>query len=209
MNYTEAVDSCQIAADDSACPLATESQPCNWRKDPSLLGEEVYVLPLGSHDDDALPTPCSIGLLGGNGSDAREQASAKCAGLCPAGFFCAEEATVQPSLCPKGRYCPQGTATPLPCEAGSYSDATHLSAKGQCLTCPPGSSCASGSMEPSPCLPGSIAGSGDLVFGFKHHSRPSGPGQFTSAVGGIIVTHHQLPVPVHRLKDFGRFLNRC
>ena len=79
-----------------------------------------------------MPTRCSIGLLGGNGSDARQQASAKCAGLCPAGTFCAEEATVQPSLCPKGRYCPQGTATPLPCEAGTFGDAAGLSGADQC-----------------------------------------------------------------------------
>ena len=77
MNHTQNVDACQEGTGSAACPLATESQPCNWRKDPSLLGEEVYVLPLGSHDDDALPTPCSIGLLGGNGSDAREQTRAK------------------------------------------------------------------------------------------------------------------------------------
>ena len=145
MNHTQNVDACQEGAGSAACPLATESQPCNWRKDPSLLGEEVYVLPLGSHDDDALPTPCSIGLLGGNGSDAREQASAKCAGLCPAGFFCAEEATVQPSLCPKGRYCPQGTATPLPCEAGTFGDAAGLSGADQCTPTSPGSYATAGS----------------------------------------------------------------
>ena len=85
MNHTENIDACQVDLGSAACPLATESQPCNWRNEPSLLGEVVYVLPLGSHDE-ALPTPCSIGLLGGNGSDTHEQTSAKCAGLCPAGF---------------------------------------------------------------------------------------------------------------------------
>ena len=157
MNHTQNVDACQEGTGSAACPLATESQPCNWRKDPSLLGEEVYVLPLGSHDDDALPTPCSIGLLGGNGSDAREQASAKCAGLCPAGFFCAEEATVQPSLCPKGRYCPQGTATPLPCEAGTFGDAAGLSGADQCTPTSPGSYATAGSTTQTPCSPGTVA----------------------------------------------------
>ena len=157
MNHTENVDACQEGGTGSAaCPLATESQPCNWRKDPSLLGEEVYVLPLGAHDD-ALPTPCSIGLLGGNGSDARQQTSAKCAGLCPAGKFCAEEATVQPSLCPKGRYCPQGTATPLPCEAGTFGDAAGLSGADQCTPTSPGSYATAGSTEQTACSPGSYA----------------------------------------------------
>ena len=67
----------------SACPLATESQACDWRNDPSLLGEVLYTLPLGSHNED-LPTPCSIGLRGGNGTDPSEQSSAKCAGFCRA-----------------------------------------------------------------------------------------------------------------------------
>ena len=157
MNHTENVDACQKGGTGSAaCPLATESQPCNWRKDPSLLGEEVYGLPLGTHDD-ALPTPCSIGLLGGNGSDARQQTSAKCAGLCPAGTFCAEEATVQPSLCPKGRYCPQGTATPLPCKAGTFGDAAGLSGADQCTPTSPGSYATAGSTEQTACSPGSYA----------------------------------------------------
>ena len=86
MNHTENVDACKADLGSAACPLATESQPCNWRNEPSLLGEVVYVLPLGSHGE-ALPTPCSIGLLGGNGSDTHEQTSAKCAGLArPASF---------------------------------------------------------------------------------------------------------------------------
>ena len=157
MNNTQNVDACQEGGTGSAaCPLATESQPCNWRKTPSLLGEVVYVLPLGAHDD-ALPTPCSIGLLGGNGSDARQQTSAKCAGLCPAGKFCAEEATVQPSLCPKGHYCPQGTATPLPCEAGTFGDAAGLSGADQCTPTSPGSYATAGSTEQTPCSPGTAA----------------------------------------------------
>ena len=157
MNHTQNVDACQEGGTGSAaCPLATESQPCNWRKDPSLLGEVVYVLPLGAHDD-ALPTPCSIGLLGGNGSDARQQTSAKCAGLCPAGKFCAEEATVQPSLCPKGHYCRQGTATPLPCEAGTFGDAAGLSGADQCTPTSPGSYATAGSTEQTPCSPGTAA----------------------------------------------------
>ena len=45
------------------------------------VGKIVYVLPLGSYDD-ALPTACGVGLLGGNGSTASEQTSSGCAGFC-------------------------------------------------------------------------------------------------------------------------------
>ena len=158
MNHTDNVDACQVDLDlgSAACPLATESQPCNWRYEPSLLGEVVYVLPLGSHDE-ALPTPCSIGLLGGNGSDTREQTSAKCAGLCPAGFFCADEATAHPRLCPQGRFCPQGTATPLPCEAGTFGNVAGLSSAEQCMPTSPGSYAMAGSTAQTACSPGSYA----------------------------------------------------
>ena len=40
--------------------------------------------------------------------------------------------------CPEGHYCPQGSSAPIPCVAGSYSDATHLS---ECKTCPAGFYC--------------------------------------------------------------------
>ena len=132
MNHTQNVDACQEGTGSAACPLATESQPCNWRKDPSLLGEEVYVLPLGSHDDDALPTPCSIGLLGGNGSDAREQASAKCAGLCPAGFFVDGSAGSGCEACPAGHFSKAPNLCEA-CEAGSglYSDTDDCRMRGE------------------------------------------------------------------------------
>ena len=55
MNHTENVDACQVDLGSAACPLATESQPCNWRNEPSLLGEVVYVPPSG-------PPPCMYGL---------------------------------------------------------------------------------------------------------------------------------------------------
>ena len=155
-NYTENVNPCQDVSSSSACPLATESQPCNWRNDPSLLGEVVYALPLSPHDshDEALPAPCSIGLLGGNGSDPGEQTSATCAGLCPAGSFCADEATVQPIVCPKGHFCPEGASMPMPCAEGTYSDEIGLSRAAQCTQTDPGFYAIAGSTRQTECAVG-------------------------------------------------------
>ena len=100
------------------------TQPCNWRENPGLLGKTVYALPLGSHDLD-YPFACGAGLLGGNGSLADEQTSAKCAGLCPAGFICDTEATVAPTPCPVGHFCPEGTSIARPCLPGSYTRTPH------------------------------------------------------------------------------------
>ena len=177
MNHTENVDACQVDLGSAACPLATESQPCNWRNEPSLLGEVVYALPLGSHDE-ALPTPCSIGLRGGNGSEAHEQTSANCAGLCAAGFFCADEATVQPRLCPEGRFCPQGTATPLLCEAGTFSNVVGLSSAEQCIPASAGFHAAAGSTSQTPCSRGTAAPSAGMGA-----CDECEPGQYQDAPG--------------------------
>ena len=161
MNYTNNVDPCQEAAGSekytgAACPMARESQPCDWRNDPTLLGEVVYVLPLGSQDS-TVPTPCSVGLLGGNGSDATEQTSAMCAGLCPAGNFCAEEATVHPALCTAGGYCPKGSPAVTLCDEGSYGNGTGLVGQSGCTPCPTGHGCRRGGLQPVPCRPGTVA----------------------------------------------------
>lgn len=50
-------------------------------------------------------------------------------GLCNAGFYCPGAAT-QPdppsTECPAGFYCDQGSATPTPCPAGTFSDTTGM-----------------------------------------------------------------------------------
>ena len=155
MDSTDNVDTCRGNEQGSKCMLATASQPCDWRKNPDLLGVTVYVLPLGAHDD-ALPTACSAGLLGGNGSDPQEQSSAVCAGACPAGFYCGTEATVEPTVCPKGHYCPEATSSPLPCNDGMYSNATGLKTIEQCIPANPGFYATTGSTKQSPCGLGTV-----------------------------------------------------
>ena len=59
--------------------------------------------------------------------------------------------------CVAGSYCPTGAAASLPCTAGSYSSATHLSSAVECTSCPAGHSCGTGSVVPQACYAGSYA----------------------------------------------------
>ena len=162
----EAVDRCAMDANDnvdtckgdtgSVCKPATETQPCGWRSNAGLLGQPVYVMPVGEINE-ASPTACGIGLLGGNGSDPRHQVSATCAGPCPAGFFCGAEAAVEPTLCPAGYYCPEGSSAPLPCKEGTFSNQTGLERSEQCSVSPPGYYSSTGVTKATPCGPGSLA----------------------------------------------------
>ena len=70
------------------------SEPCNWREFPELLGEAIYVLPEGSTKV-TFPYKCAPGLLGGSGSTMGDHLTILCAGLCPAGYICPKEATVE------------------------------------------------------------------------------------------------------------------
>ena len=100
----------------------TFNQPCDWQRSPALLGHMTYVIPPQRNEGrhlGAVPTICGVGLLGGNGSDPSEQSTAYCAGLCPAGFVCGQEATTEPDPCPEGHFCPAGTSTPQQCEEGT------------------------------------------------------------------------------------------
>ena len=152
-NPTDNVNSCNPSG---SCTPITFNQPCDWQNNPALLGKTVYVLPLGSHDQD-YPFACAAGVLGGNGSLASQQTSATCAGLCPAGFTCGTEATVAPEACPKGHYCPGGTSDALPCPPGYFDYVGGLVADSYCTTCPVGSFCATGSLNHTQCSPGTVA----------------------------------------------------
>ena len=45
---------------------------------------------------------------------------------------------IDPAVCLAGYYCPEETmfSTQFPCPSGTYSNATGLHSKGQCLNCP-------------------------------------------------------------------------
>ena len=154
-NLTDNVDSRKNVTSGS-CQPTTFNQPCDWRNNPALLGETVYVLPLRSHDQN-YPFACAAGVLGGNISDTSQQTSAACAGLCPEGFTCGAKATVAPKACPKGHYCPEGTSVALPCSPGSYSNSTSLISANHCTPTDAGHFAPTGSTQQTPCSPGTVA----------------------------------------------------
>ena len=138
---------------DSVCQPVLSIQPCDWQANPALLGETALVLPLGERNDD-LPYACERGVLGGNGSLASEQTSAICAGLCPAGFTCGEAATVEPAICPKAHFCPEGTSVAQTCGKGTFSNATRLRSAAECTAVLSGYYATAGSTLPTPCAVG-------------------------------------------------------
>ena len=83
--------------------------------------------------------------------------------LCSAGYFCISGAmTASPlqspnaDICPAGSYCPEGTADPVNCPIGTYSNETGLQSVFECMACTPGFYCSSpGIVEPTgPCEAG-------------------------------------------------------
>lgn len=47
----------------------------------------------------------------------------------------------QRGICITGHYCPEGTANPIACPAGTYNNAEGAKALSECLKCPPGEYC--------------------------------------------------------------------
>ncbi|CAN0130491.1 unnamed protein product, partial [Laminaria digitata] len=89
-------------------------------------------------------------------------------GPCSSGYYCKRGATgptptsgtyTEDSLlkggdiCPVQYFCPNGTDTPIPCEAGTYND---LLGQEECFDCPPGFYCEANSSTymDSPCPAG-------------------------------------------------------
>ncbi|OPJ68136.1 hypothetical protein AV530_013665 [Patagioenas fasciata monilis] len=69
-------------------------------------------------------------------------------GLCAQGYYCTGRTkTAKPEdgitgdLCPRGHFCPAGSAAPSPCPSGEYSNAT---GQDKCFPCPAGFHCSKG-----------------------------------------------------------------
>ncbi|KAL3930332.1 MAG: hypothetical protein SGPRY_001582 [Prymnesium sp.] len=167
-----------------ACPTISRLQACPWWERPELIGQNVYVVPPGSIDED-FPFQCQPGVRGSD--NVSQQLSPLCGGLCPAGqgdaypwhltprgpaglldadpwllivcavfTVCDSRATTDPQPCEAGSFCPAGSVVMQPCPAGTYSNATGLADKSQCSPCPSGSACSTGSTSPSACPPGTV-----------------------------------------------------
>ena len=148
MNPTDNVV-CGVEDADADCQPILPFQPCNWQTYPDILGKSSFTLPPGGRDDN-LPYACSPGVLGGNGLLTSEQTGAACAGMCPAGFTCEEEATVKPEICPLGAWCPEGSTVAQPCKKGTYSNAIGLDSASGCTLADAGYYAMTGSTQPTP-----------------------------------------------------------
>ena len=107
-------------------------------------------------------------------------------GNCSARYYCAINATTDSptdgstgNRCPIGHYCPAGTAQPIPCEPGTYTDTLQNEV---CLPCTPGRFCVTGT-NPEPCPMGYYCPEGT---GHIWQSCPAGT--FSAATGLANVT---------------------
>ena len=96
--------------------------------------------------------------------------------LCSAGFYCRSGAETSTPMedadayeCPRGYYCVEGTAEPIHCPVGTFSNSTRLRNETDCTSCTPGHYCDSlhqtettGLCDPGYfCVEGSIAATSD------------------------------------------------
>lgn len=86
--------------------------------------------------------------------------------VCPEGFACDDFAiqNLTNRECPKGHYCPVGTATALKCPPGTYFNERGAIAESDCMPCPVGTYCPEGSEETIPCSPGHYCDAGSSTM---------------------------------------------
>ena len=75
---------------------------------------------------------------------------------CTAGKYQPDEGEQACVACEPGSYCPEGASAPLPCEEGSYSDATNLNRAGECTDTEAGHFAPTGNTEQTPCSAGTV-----------------------------------------------------
>lgn len=114
-------------------------------------------------DTSTVPEPCKPGyycplLIGatpcppGTWSDVSGATNKTTCLICPAGYWCPNEATSNPTInpCPIGHYCPRGTGgletvnstvEPIPCPSGTYQGDVAGESLSDCKLCPAGFYC--------------------------------------------------------------------
>lgn len=113
----------------------------------------------------------------GAGTFAALSGSPECT-KCPAGWYQDEEGTTTCISCKRSFFCKEGAAASLPCEEGSYSNATNLTRAADCTPTDPGNYSPTGSVEQMPCAAGTVAPTGRLGA-----CEPCAPGSFQNATG--------------------------
>ncbi|KAM9299008.1 uncharacterized protein PAF06_016002 [Gastrophryne carolinensis] len=104
-------------------------------------------------------------------------ASGDLTGDCLAGYFCdVQSQRADQSVCPPGFYCPVGTASPLPCDRGTYAPLSGGKSLDDCRPCPPGCFCngTGKAMWEGLCSPGYFCPSGQISARPPDHRCPSG-----------------------------------
>ncbi|KYO38996.1 hypothetical protein Y1Q_0022586 [Alligator mississippiensis] len=158
-------DACRTCPAGHYCdsPAMTEPKPCPAGSYCVQGSSHPEPCPEGTYSNrKGLAGPLECNPCGG-GFFCAEQGQTGPSGHCEAGFYCWGRALtplptdgVTGNLCPAGAYCPPGSPLPIPCPAGTYSNASGLSSLKQCLDCPPGLYCdGTNSQAPTgPCKPG-------------------------------------------------------
>ncbi|KAL8432734.1 hypothetical protein Efla_004403 [Eimeria flavescens] len=119
----------QVCAEGYYCPTGSSS--------PTACPEGTYS-PSRQATSIAACLPCDPGMACSSiGSSAPS-------GICPAGKFCPKGGPI--SDCPLGHECPVGSAAPIPCRPGTYSDTTD---KVHCHECPAGFYCTKADQKPT------------------------------------------------------------
>ena len=144
----------------SYCPTGTPAPvPCpagTWSNSTGLAAESDCLPCTGGYYCDgtgltAPSGPCSpMYYCSGNASSATPQ-----------------DGGVTGDPCTRAHYCPEGTASPIPCPDGTYTTVTHTE---ECLDCTPGYYCVTGD-TPEPCPAGYYC---PLGTGYVWESCPAG-----------------------------------
>ncbi|CAB1347527.1 unnamed protein product, partial [Coregonus sp. 'balchen'] len=123
---TQSLDSCLPCPPGHYCQRVATALAC----------PAAHYCPHGS----AVPEPCPSGTF----QDREKQATCN---ICEEGYYCdlrlgLENASVL-RPCPKGHYCPRGTAlaTQNPCPPGSFNPRERIDRLTGCMLCPPGQFC--------------------------------------------------------------------
>jgi hypothetical protein len=110
-----------------------------------------------AQDDAASPPPCTP-CPGGTYQSEEGGTSEDCR-MCPPGTY--SNATLdlmvsedQCIACAAGEFCPEGSAAPQPCPAGTFSDAEGAH---ECAVCSAGSFCSAGANATTPCALGTYS----------------------------------------------------